>query len=108
MNRSLILSKLRIEVRRKHAGFSTERTMMYWVRRFLDEMSISHSSQIREWQKEMFLTKIQNKSDISYEELLQARSSLMFLFERILKTSSGFVHTAEDQETEPGLFKFTA
>jgi hypothetical protein len=108
MNRSLILSNLRIEARRKQAGFVTERAMLNWVQMFLDDMSIAHASQIREWQKELFLANLQNKGEISYEELLQARSALVFLFEKVLKPSSGYVQPADDHEAEPGIFKITA
>jgi hypothetical protein len=108
MNRSLILSNLRIEIRRKQAGYSTERTTLDWARKFLDEMSIAHSSQIRDWQKELFLNRLQNSTDFSYEELLQAKSSLLFLFEKVLKPSNGFVQNSDEREAEPGVFRITA
>lgn len=100
-----MLSNLRVELRRKETRFSTERLMLAWAKRFFDEMAIVHSSQIRDWQKEMFLSALQKNNDISYEELLQARSSLLFLYERVLKQtdSSNF-----SREQEPGSFKITA
>lgn len=107
MNRSLILSRLRIEIRRKESGYPTERTMIRNVRRFLEGMSLTHASQIREWHKDLYISRLKNKENISDEELLQAKSSLLFLFERVLKPSNRFVQTDENPEPEPGVFRIT-
>jgi len=107
MNRSLILSKLRIEVRRKESGYPTERTMIRNVRKFLDGMSLTHASQIREWHKDLYISRLKNKENISDEELLQTKSSLLFLFERVLKPSNSFVQTEENSEPQPGVFRIT-
>lgn len=107
MNRSLILSRLRIEVRRKQAGYPTEKTMVGWAKQFMDHMSLSHSSQFREWQRDLFLANLKNGSDVSEKEILQAKSSLLFLYERVLKLSSGYVENYEE-EAGPGVFRITA
>lgn len=107
MNRSLILSRLRIEVRRKASGYPTERTMIRIARNFLENMSLSHSSQIREWHRDLYLSRLKSKESISEEELLQTKSSLLFLFERVLKPSNTFVQTDEHSEREPGIFRIT-
>lgn len=107
MNRSLILSRLRIEIRRKESGYPTERTMVRIVQNFLESMSLSHSSQIREWHKDLYLSKLKSDRDTSEEELLQTKSSLLFLFERVLKPSNTFVQTDENSEPEPGVFRIT-
>lgn len=110
MKRSLMISNLRIELRRKQAGYVTERNAIQWVNRFFDEMSIVHSSQIRPWQKEHFLAGIKKDDHTSFEDQLQAKSSLLFLYDRVLKRTSGFSLQAdsEDVDTEPGSFRFTA
>lgn len=107
MNRSLILSNLRIEVRRKESGYPTERTMIRISRNFLKNMSLSHSSQIREWHKDLYLSRLKKNENISDEELLQTKSSLLFLFERVLKPSNTFVQTDENSDREPGIFRIT-
>lgn len=107
MNRSLILSKLRIEVRRKDSGYPTERTMIRIVRNFLEKMSLSHSSQIREWHRDLYLSRLKSDQNISDEDLLQTKSSLLFLFERVLKPSNTYVQTDEHSEREPGIFRIT-
>lgn len=105
MKRSLILSNLRIELRRKETGYSTEKNTIRWVTTFLDQMSIVHSSQIRTWQKDLFLSQLKNREDLSYEVHLQAKSSLLFLFERVLKHYPGF--TGESGDNEPQSFRIT-
>ncbi len=107
MNRSLILSRLRIEVRRKESGYPTERTMIRIARNFLENMSLSHSSQIREWHKDLYLSRLKSNDSITDEEILQTKSSLLFLFERVLKPSKTFVQSDDHSEREPGIFRIT-
>lgn len=107
MNRSLILSKLRIEVRRKDSGYPNERTMVQNVRKFLDGMSLTHASQIREWHKDLYISRLKSKENVSDEELLQTKSSLLFLFEKVLKPSNSFVQTDDSSERDPGVFRIT-
>lgn len=107
MNRSLILSKLRIEVRRKNSGYPTERTMVRNVREFLESMSLTHASQIREWHKDLYISRLKNKETNSEEELLQTKSSLLFLFERVLKPSNSFIQEDDEINREPGVFRIT-
>lgn len=108
MNQALILSRLRIEVRRKRAGYPTERTMVRTVRNFMEELSLTHSSQIREWHKDLFLSQLKNAEKLSEAELLQAKSSLLFLFDRVLKPSNSFIQPDEEEGREPGVFRITA
>lgn len=107
MKKSLILSTYRTEFRRKNASYRTEVKTLRWVRLFLDELSIIHSSQIRRWQVDYFLSE-QKRKGSSYDELLQAKSALHFLFKVLIR--SGFDETAEkDQlQSEPGSFRITA
>lgn len=107
MNRSLILSKLRIEVRRKGSGYPTERTMIRNVGKFLEGMSLTHAAQIREWHMDLYISRLKNEEKISDEELLQTKSSLLFLFDRVLKPSNSFVQTNETSDREPGVFRIT-
>ena len=109
MKKSLILSNLRIELRRKQAGYQTEKSTLKWVENFFDQMSIVNSSQIRRWQRDAFLSQLKKNENISYEDQLKARSSLMFLFDRVLKRNPGFSSgiRQNDADNEPGVFKIT-
>jgi len=86
MNKSLILSTFRTEFRRKGASYKQERTALRWVRKFLDEFTIDHSSQIRHWQTDVFIAELK-KGDYAYDDLLQAQSALRFMMKRILNRS---------------------
>lgn len=109
MKRSLILSNTRVELRRKQAGYTTERTVLKWVEDFLNECSISHSSQIRLWQKEAFISGLKNSGTISRDEMLQARSALIFLYDKVLRKNTGLSlnQSHEFEDAEPGVFRIT-
>jgi|SRR6056297_3079110 len=107
MNRLLIISKTRVEIRKKMGGLQKERALVGWLQRFFDEMSIDHSSQIRLWQKEAFISNLKNNSNCSREEVLQARSALLFLYSSILGLN-GVSSRSSDLDSEPGVFKITA
>src|SRR6056297_806669 len=107
MNRLLIISKTRVEVRRKKGGLQKERTVIGWLQKFFDDMSIDHSSQIRLWQKEAFISNLKNNPDCSREEVLQARSALLFMYSTILGMN-GVISRSADLDSEPGVFKITA
>lgn len=109
MKRSLILSHLRIELRKKNSDYNTEKLAQKWVNDFLEEFSIVDSTQLNHWQKEVFLGKIKHKST-SQEEYLQARSALLFLYSRVLKvkSTSNAPNQAEEIDLEPGVIRITA
>jgi hypothetical protein len=107
MNRSLIISRTRVEVRRKKGGLPKERVIISWLQKFFDDMSIDHSSQIRIWQKEAFLSKLKSSPGYSREEFLQASSALLFLYSTILGMNE-VSSLLSDVDSEPGVFKITA
>lgn len=109
MKRSIILSNLRIELRKKNSDYNTEKLAQKWVNEFLDEFSIVDSTQLNHWQKEVFLGKLKHKST-SQEEYLQARSALLFLYSRVLKIKSisASPHQTEEFDLEPGVIRITA
>jgi hypothetical protein len=108
MKRSLILSNLRTELRKKHADYNTEKLAQKWINEFFDELSIVDSSQIRIWQREHFLKQLKSQQ-LSREEFLQAKSALLFLYSRVLKTKQAFKNdSTEELDNEPGVFRITA
>jgi len=109
VRRELILSNLRIELRRKQASYLSEKRAVSLVNDFLENMSIVHSSQIRTWQKEFFLSEMERNSDKTKDDFLQAKSALTFLFNIVLKKGRGINVTGHDDENDgdPGVFKIT-
>ena len=108
MRRELILSNLRIELRRKQASYLSEKRAMSLVSDFLNKMSIVHSSQIRAWQKEFFLSELERNIDSSKEDLLQAKSALTFLYNIVLKKGRGVdISGYDENDADPGILKIT-
>ncbi|PKD44754.1 hypothetical protein CWD77_04620 [Rhodohalobacter barkolensis] len=109
MRRDLILSNLRIELRRKQANYVAEKSALKWVSKFLEEMSVVHSSQIRLWQRDYFLSSLESNVNRTKGEILQAKSALSFLFNVVLKKSKGIDLTSQSDENdvEPGIMKIT-
>jgi hypothetical protein len=107
MDTSLIISKTRVEIRRKRAGLQRERDVVGWIERFFTEMSINHSSQIRPWQQEAFLSRLKNEPGFTREDHLQARSALLFMNRAVLSRSRS-AFEATELDTEPGVFRITA
>ncbi len=107
MDRSQIISKTRVEIRRKMTGLQKERCVIGWIEEFFNEMSINHSSQIRLWQRQAFISALQNKSNLSRDEILQARSAILFLYKNILGKNGPFLQNG-GLDSEPGVFKITA
>lgn len=105
MRKSRILSNFRIEYRRDHAPYQKEVSALRWVRKFLDELSIDDSSQIRSWQIEFFLSELK-KGDYTFNDLLQAKSALHILMNRVLNRNRSS-STPSDGEN-PGVFRITA
>ena len=109
MRRELILSNLRIELRRKQASYLSEKRAVSLVNDFLENMSIVHSSQIRRWQKDYFLSEMERSSERTKDEFLQAKSALTFLFNIVLKKGRGIDVNGYDDENggDSGVFKIT-
>lgn len=97
MKRSLILSNYRIAFRKKNAPYTNEVSTLKWVSRFLDVCSIADSSQLRRWQIDYFLADLK-KEGFGFDDILQARSAVLFLFERVLQKQKGAVHPGFDDE----------
>jgi hypothetical protein len=110
MNRSQILSGLRIELRRKLADYNTEKTACLWAQKFLDDLSLNHSNQLAGWQIDYFISSMKRSNYYSNEEILQAKSSLLFLFDRVLGRQffSANGSAAGNPDTDAGIFKVPA
>lgn len=109
MRRELILSNLRIELRRKKATYLSEKKAVDLISEFLERMSIVHSAQIRNWQKDFYLSEIERSDAKSKDDLLQAKSALTFLYNIVLKKGRGidFTYYNDESDTDSGILKIT-
>jgi len=105
MRKSRILSNFRIEYRKNLAAYQKEISALRWIRKFLEELSIDDSSQIREWQIDFFLSELK-KGDYSYNDFLQAKSALHILMDRVLSRNRSSELPSDSDA--PGVFKITA
>jgi len=104
MNRSRIISTFRVEFRRKGASYRHERTAIRWVEKFLNRFTIDHSSQIRFWHCDFFISELK-KEDHTFDDLLQARSALRFMMKRVLSRTAGDEAAAHESS---GVIRITA
>lgn len=88
MNRTQMLSNTRAEIRRRKFGYRTEVSVCQWVKRFLNETGIDHSGQMAGWQIDHFIASLKGNERYATAEILQARSALYFLFEKIIGSTS--------------------
>lgn len=96
MNKSRILSTFRTEYRRTMAPYHVEVSALRWLRKFLDEFSIDHSSQIQHWQTVYYVAELKRKGH-SFADCLQAKSSLQFLMQNVLKRGKTAESTLVDE-----------
>lgn len=110
MNRSLILSNLRIELRKKQADYNTENITCHWVSCFLNDLSIVHANQLERWQIDFFISELKNRNGGTQGEVLQAKSALLFLFNRVMGKYgySDFDRNRNVSDSGEGFFRITA
>jgi site-specific recombinase XerC len=109
MKKSLILSNFRIEFRRNNASYKEEKNALRWIQQFMNEFAFIHSSQMRSWHLDFFISNLK-KEGATYDELLQARSALRFLYQKILRqpVDQNVTHGLEEFDAGPDSFKITA
>lgn len=108
MTTSILLSKLRIQIRLKNAGYDVEKNMVNWAKNFFEEMSLSHSSQIQEWHKEAYLSRLKHIEGLSNEEVLQAKSTLLYLYKYVLARDGKKFSDSADFDSGQEIFRITA
>ncbi|MCC5914103.1 MAG: hypothetical protein JJU46_06980 [Balneolaceae bacterium] len=82
MNRAKMISAVRTELRRSGEGYIREKTAVRWIDRFLDDLLIDESGQIRPWQRDYFLRKVRYRNGIYGRDLLEAEEAIELLFKK--------------------------
>lgn len=91
MDKNLILSKLRIEIRRSDAAYSKEKSVIRWVKHFFNESDITHSSQLKSWHIDHYLFKMMNNPDYNDIDFTQAKAAIKLLYDKVLNETAGFM-----------------
>lgn len=80
MNRPMMISAVRSELRRKGTGYNTEKALLRWLDRFFDELLIDDAGQLRLWQRDYFLRKMRYRNGLIGIDLLEAEEAIDLLF----------------------------
>jgi len=80
-----LLDQVRNALRVKHYAYRTEKTYIFWIRRFILFHGKKHPSEMGSKQIEEFLTDLAVKGKVSASTQNQALNALIFLYKKVLK-----------------------
>lgn len=84
MGKSVLLSKIRTEIRRQNMGYRTEQTYIGWITRFIYYHNLKHPQNLGEQEVVEFLNHLVIERELPDSIRAQAQRALMFLYERVL------------------------
>ena len=84
MGKSVLLSKVRTEIRRKNMGYRTEQTYVGWITQFIYYHKLKHPIEMGEKEVVDFLNHLVIKRNLPDSIQNQAQQSLQFLYEYVL------------------------
>ena len=93
-NETPVIQRLRREVRLRGMALRTERAYVGWVRRFLNECGSDDAALFGALEVRNFLTGLAVDGNVAPSTQNQAKSALLFLYERILGRDFGFLDAA--------------
>ena len=79
-----LLDLVRDKIRFKHYSYSTERTYMHWIKRYIVFHQMKHPIEMGKTEIEIYLTKLATKDNVSPTTQNQAFSALLFLYKEVL------------------------
>lgn len=89
MAKSVLLNKLRTEIRRQNYNYRTEQAYTKWVVRFVRYHQLKHPLSMGEEEVNAYLNYLANERKISAATQNQALSAILFLYEQVLKQPLG-------------------
>jgi len=94
MNKPKLLDQVRDKLRRLHYSYSTEKSYLSWIRRYILFHAKRHPRELGEVEIEDFLTHLAVKRQVAPSTQNQALAALQFLYQRVL-------HLPLDEEILP-------
>jgi integrase len=85
MPKSQLLSNMRDVLRLHHYAYSTEKTYIQWVRRYIYFHNKTHPVLLGKSELEAFLTHLAANRDVTAATQNQALSAMLFLYTKVLK-----------------------
>ena len=84
MTKSKLLDQVRTEIRRRNYSYSTERSYVNWILRYIRFHGIRHPDTLSDRHVEAFLNDLANQQNVAASTQNQALSALVFLYKEIL------------------------
>ena len=90
--KSKLIEQLRQVIRAKHYAYSTEKTYVDWINRFLVFHNAKHPKDMGEKEISKFLASLANERKVSAATQNQALNAIVFLFKNVLNKSFNDFH----------------
>ncbi|MEL7834692.1 site-specific integrase [Fodinibius sp. Rm-B-1B1-1] len=84
MAKSILLSKIRTEIRRRGMNYRAEQTYIGWITRFIYFHNLTHPNKMGEKEVVDFLNHLVNQRELPDSIQNQAQESLQFLYKYVL------------------------
>ncbi|GAA5520652.1 phage integrase N-terminal SAM-like domain-containing protein [Aliifodinibius salicampi] len=89
MAKSVLLNKMRTEIRRQNYSYRTEQAYTKWIVRFVRYHQLKHPLSMGEEEVETYLNYLANERKVSAATQNEALSAILFLYEKVLKRPLG-------------------
>ncbi len=89
MAKSVLLNKMRTEIRRQNLSYQTEQAYTKWTVRFVRYHQLKHPHSMGEKEVIAYLNYLANERKVSAATQNQAFSAILFLYEQVLKQPLG-------------------
>lgn len=83
--RKKLLDQVREAIRLKHYSPRTEKTYIYWIKRYIFFHNVRHPAEMGAAEVEAFLTHLAVKENVAASTQNQALSALLFLYREVLR-----------------------
>lgn len=95
-----IIQQMRKELRLRHKAMETERSYVGWVQRFMRHCRSQELERFGEPQIKDFLTDLAVERNVAARTQNQAKSALLFLFQRVMGRELGFLDVSPSSKPE--------
>ena len=84
---SILLDNVRNVMRVRHYSYQTEKTYIYWIKKYIYFHKITHPAEMGAAEVEAFLTYLAVERTVAASTQNQARAALLFLYKEVLKVN---------------------
>ena len=91
MARSQLLEDVRDTLRLRHYSYRTEKSYIYWIRKFILFHQKRHPAEMGKDEIRNYLTFLARKRQVSASTQNQALSALLFLYKHVLQKEIGYI-----------------